>query len=407
MNKTPLFLLNRRLVRRDFLRYAGASTLALPGLSLLSACGGNQGESSEKNRDAESGASDPSGGRKLGIALVGLGKYSEGELAPALQETKLCRLAGIVTGTPNKVDKWKEKYNIPDKNVYNYQTFNQIVDNPDIDIIYVVLPNAMHAEYTIRAAQAGKHVICEKPMATTSADCQKMIDACQKAGKKLSIGYRLHFEPHNQEMMRLGQQQEFGKINRLIAQNGQKQGNDTPWRLGKGLSGGGPLPDVGVYCLQGAIYTKGQIPVSVTAKFHPITDKEKFSEVEEGVDFQLQFADGSLADCRTSYNDKYNKLRAEAEGGWFELEPAYQYDGLKGQTSRGKMDIENVNQQARQMDAFADCVLNNKETTVPGEMGMRDVQLIEAIYRAAQTGNKVPTKDIRQVLDTVSKAKPA
>ncbi|RYC67852.1 Gfo/Idh/MocA family protein [Spirosoma sordidisoli] len=405
MNRSPLFIPNSSLIRRDFIRHLGAAAVAIPSLATLAslqACGGSSNNETAGTDAAGSGRTES--GRKLGIALVGLGKYSEGELAPALQETEYCRLAGIVSGTPEKIDKWKRKYDIPDKNAYTYKTFDQIADNPEIDIVYVVLPNALHAEYVIRAAQAGKHVICEKPMATTAEDCQKMIDACKKAGKKLSIGYRLHFEPHNLEMMRLGQKETYGKVNRIIAENGQKQGNDTPWRLGKGLAGGGPLPDVGVYCIQGAIYTKGQVPISVTAKFHPVTDKEKFKEVEEGIDFQLRFADGSVADCRTSYNDKYNKLRAEAASGWFELAPAYQYDGLKGETSRGKMDIENVNQQARQMDAFADCILNNKETTVPGEMGMRDVQLIEAIYRAAETGKPVSTADVRQVLDSTAVA---
>ncbi|MGF7216266.1 putative dehydrogenase [Spirosoma lacussanchae] len=402
MNRSSLFIPNQSLIRRDFIRQLGAAAVALPSLASLQACGGSSNNETAGTDAAGSGRTES--GRKLGIALVGLGKYSEGELAPALQETEYCRLAGIVSGTPEKIDKWKRKYDIPDQNAYTYKTFDQIADNPEIDIVYVVLPNALHAEYVIRAAQAGKHVICEKPMATTAEDCQKMIDACKKAGKKLSIGYRLHFEPHNLEMMRLGQKETYGKVNRIMAENGQKQGNDTPWRLGKGLAGGGPLPDVGVYCIQGAIYTKGQVPISVTAKFHPVTDKEKFNEVEEGIDFQLTFADGSVADCRTSYNDKYNKLRAEAANGWFELDPAYQYDGLKGETSRGKMDIENVNQQARQMDAFADCILNNKETTVPGEMGMRDVQLIEAIYRAAETGRPVSTADVRKVLDSTAVA---
>jgi predicted dehydrogenase len=337
-------------------------------------------------------------GRKLGIALVGLGKYSEGELGPALKETQHCRLAGIVTGTPDKVGKWQDEYDIPQKNVYSYKTFDQIADNPDIDIVYVVLPNALHAEYTIRAAQAGKHVICEKPMATTTADARRMIEACRKAGKQLSVGYRLHFEPHHLQMMQIGQGKELGAIRRLMGEHGQVQGNDTPWRLGKSLSGGGPLPDVGIYALQGAIYTKGEIPISVTAKFHPVTDKEKFSEVEEGLDFQLQFADGSVADCRTSYNQKLNKLRAETNQGWFELDPAFPYEGIKGKTSRGDMDIENVNQQARQMDAFAQAVMTNQPTIVPGELGLRDVQLIEAIYEAARTGRKVDTRQVQQTL---------
>ncbi len=383
--------------RRHFLRNAslgfGAS---LFGLSALSRALSRPDEGFPGASAAPWQAGQP--GKKLGIALVGLGKYSEEELAPALEETRFCRLAGIVTGTPEKAEKWKKKYDLPDRNVYNYQTFDRIADNPDIDIVYVVLPNSMHAEYTIRAARAGKHVICEKPMATSAQDCRAMIEACRKADKMLSIGYRLHFEPHNLEMMRLGGQEVLGKVNRIVAEDGHpvKKGE---WRIDKALSGGGPLVDVGIYCLQGSIYTKGQVPVSVTARFEPKKDPEKFSEVEESMTFQLQFADGSVADCRTSYADTLNKLRADAANGWFELEPAYEYKGIKGRTSRGKMDIENVNQQARQMDAFAGCVLNGKPTTVPGEMGLRDVQLLEAIYEAARTGNKVSTAHVRQVLD--------
>ncbi|RRB04935.1 Gfo/Idh/MocA family protein [Larkinella rosea] len=403
MHQRPFPSFNNPVSRRDWVRFCSTTALALPSilaLSSLQSCGnGNSGakEESTKTDVSDSTQTGTAGtGRKLGIALVGLGKYSEGQLAPALQETRLCRLAGIVTGSPEKADKWKKKYDIPDKNVYTYQTFDQIADNPDIDIVYVVLPNSLHAEYVIRAAKAGKHVITEKPMATSVADARKMIDACAKAGVAFSVGYRLHFEPHNREMMRLGQQKIYGPVKKIYAQNGQKEGYDTPWRLDKKLAGGGPLPDVGIYCLQGAIYTKGAVPIAVTAKYHPKTDLKKFKEVEEGMDFELFFDDGTVAECKTSYNDTYNQLRGEADRGWFELSPAYAYDGLKGQTSQGKMDLENLNQQARQMDAFADCILNKKPTTVPGEMGLRDVQLLEAIYRAADTGQKVSTKEVIQ-----------
>ncbi|MBB5395537.1 Gfo/Idh/MocA family protein [Mucilaginibacter sp. AK015] len=159
-------------------------------------------------------------GKRLGIALVGLGSYSSGQLAPALQHTKNCYLAGIVTGTPAKAVSWAKKYNIPQKNVYNYQNFDDIAHNPDIDIVYIVLPVSMHKEYTIRAAKAGKHVICEKPMALNAADCREMIAACKKANRLLSIGYRLHFEPHTLEVMRLGQKQIFGKVTKVDTGNG-------------------------------------------------------------------------------------------------------------------------------------------------------------------------------------------
>jgi len=268
--------------------------------------------------------------------------------------------------------------------------------------VYVVTPNALHAEFAVRAAQAGKHVMCEKPMATTVADCQRMLAASKKAGKKLGIGYRLHFEPHHQEMMRLGQKQAYGKITKLLSDNGFKFNNDTPWRVSKSLAGGGPLMDMGIYCLQGCLYTKGQVPISVTAKFDPKADNELFREVEAGLSWQLQFGDGSTADCHTSYAENLSgRLRAEAANGWFELQPAFNYGGLAGKTSQSPnvLDLPNINQQAAQLDDFADCILNNKPTRVPGEMGLRDVQLLLAIYRAAETGQSVSTKDVQQLID--------
>lgn len=350
-------------------------------------------------------ADGPAAGRKLGVALVGLGNYSRGQLAPALQQTNFCQLAGIVTGSPAKAAQWQKQYNLPAKNCYDYKTFDRIIDNPAIDIVYVVLPNAMHAEYVVRAAQTGKHVICEKPMATSVADAQHMIAAMAKAGKKLSVGYRLHFEPHNQAMMRLGQTQAYGNITHLAADNGFKfDSNGTPWRVDKKLSGGGPLMDMGIYCLQGCLYTKGQVPVSVTASFTPETGTGYFKEVEAGVNWQLRFADGTVADCRTSYAENMSgRLRADAVNGWLELEPAYGYGGLAGRTSKndGLLNLPNINQQAAQMDDFAQCVLLNKPTRVPGEMGLRDVQLLTAIYRAAETGQPVSTTDVVQLIDRV------
>src|SRR5690349_9596312 len=139
---------------------------------------------------------------KLGVALVGLGYYSTDLLAPALQQTKNCYLAGIVTGTPSKAEEWKKKYNIPEKNIYNYQNFDSIANNPDIDVVYVVLPPSMHKEYVVRAANAGKHVWCEKPMAITAQECEEMINACKKNNRSLAIGYRLQHEPNTQEWRR-------------------------------------------------------------------------------------------------------------------------------------------------------------------------------------------------------------
>jgi predicted dehydrogenase len=326
---------------------------------------------------------------RLGVALVGLGTYSEEQLAPALLETAYCRLAGVVSGNPEKREQWRLRYHLAENNVYGYDNFDDIAANRDIDIVYVVLPNSMHAEYVIRAARAGKHVICEKPMATSVDDCRRMIEACREARVKLSIGYRLHFDPFNQEIMRLGQSKIFGAVNRIVAKHGMEVGSKDQWRLNKELAGGGPLMDLGIYCVQGALYTIGELPVAVNAKFLPKKDKDKFSDVEEGIEWEMEFPSGAKALCQCSYSEEGDLLRGEAARGWFELQPAYAYDGLKGKTTEGLIMISSINQQAAQMDDFALCVQNNTPTRVPGEMGLRDVQILYAIYDSAETGERV------------------
>jgi predicted dehydrogenase len=369
--------------RRKFLHNLGLTALSIPALSLLSDFSGTPSEEKSIQRIRREKAAG-----KLGIALVGLGSYAGGQLAPALLQTEHCYLAGIVTGTPSKAEEWKTKYSIPAANIYNYQTFDTIKDNPDIDIIYVVLPNNMHADYVVRAAAAGKHVICEKPMAITVEDCDRMIAACKKAGKMLSVGYRLHFEPYNLEMARLGTQKVFGNINRI------RSGFGFPaqagiWRLDKTMAGGGPLMDVGIYCIQAFCYVTGKEPISVTAQEGPKTDPQRFPTVEQSLKWQFEMPDGVIAEGEASYASPMNYLHADAKKGWFELGPAFNYGGMKGATSNGVLDLPKVNQQAKQMDAFAVAVINKKPSIVPGEMGRRDVKYLQAIYEAMRTGKKV------------------
>jgi len=256
--------------------------------------------------------------RKLGIALVGLGSYATNQLAPGLQQTQYCRLAGIVTGTPGKAEQWMQKYNIPKQNVYDYKTFDRIADNKDIDVVYVVLPNSMHAEYVIRAAQAGKHVICEKPLAIMPKECQDMIDACNKANRQLAVGYRLHYEPFTKEVMRLGQEKVFGNIKFMESSDGFRIGDPNQWRMKKSMAGGGPLMDVGIYAVQGSRYVTGLEPISVTAQFSPKTEPQKFKEVEETLFWQFQFPGGIVCNSTTSYVAGVERLYASCEKGWFE-----------------------------------------------------------------------------------------
>jgi predicted dehydrogenase len=374
---------DKNVSRRNFIGHccSGLAVWSLTSLGIAS-CGdrtkGNESSQGLKGNKSEG---------KLGIALVGLGKYSTDELAPALKETSHCELRGIVTGSPEKADKWKRKYDIRPTSVYNYESFDSIRDNADIDIVYVVLPNAMHKEYVIRAAQAGKHVICEKPMAISVEECDAMIDACKSAGKMLSIGYRLHFDPYHQEVMRLGQDKVMGQINKISAEDGQK--DIEGWRLNRELAGGGPLVDLGIYCIQGVRYTTGKEPIAVIAQEGQKKDPKKFASIEESLTWQMEMPDGIVADCKASYAEDMNKLRAETKEGFFELSPAYEYKGIDGKTSKGVMRFKQTNQQAAQMDDFAMSIKTNHPSRVPGEMGRQDVKIIQAIYESMRTRQRV------------------
>jgi predicted dehydrogenase len=328
-------------------------------------------------------AADPE--RKLGFALAGLGSLSTHQIAPALQKTKFCKLTGIITGTPAKAERWKAQYNLPDKNIYHYDTMEKMADNPDIDVVYVVTPNGLHAEHTIKAAKASKHVLCEKPMETSVGKCQQKIDACKKAGKQLAIGYRLHFDPPNLECVRLAREKTFGAVRLIEAGYGFPIGDPTQWRLNKELAGGGPLMDVGIYALQATRYLTGEKPVQVSA-LTTVTDPVKFKEVEESVIWQAKFPSGVLAHCSATYKvPGTNFFRAHADRGWFELNPAYSYSGIHGRRSDGQtIQFPDIDQFAAEMDDFAQCILENRPTKVPGEEGLRDEKIMMAIYQAAR-----------------------
>lgn len=323
---------------------------------------------------------------KLGIALVGLGYYSTDLLAPALQETKNCYLAGIVTGTPEKEKVWQEKYDIKRENIYNYENYDEIANNDTIDIVYVVLPNAMHAEYTIRAAKAGKHVICEKPMALNAKECEAMIKACKDNDRKLSIGYRMHFEPHTQEVMRLGQDQVMGPVQMVNAGAGYKEGRADHWKLKKAM-GGGAMMDMGVYSLQAARYVTGEEPVSVSAQTFT-TRPEMFREVDETTAFQLEFPSGALSNLHTSFGMSMNYLNVTTDKGWIKLDPFSAYRGIQGASKNGPLEFPQVNQQATQMDEVAYSIMNDQPLRVTGEEGLRDMKVVEGVYASIGAGGK-------------------
>lgn len=367
----------KKLSRRSFLQKSGISAgVAAAGLTLPSFINPAQAKIY--------------GGRKLNIALCGLGRYA-GYIADGLQTAQYCRLAGIVTGTPAKAEDWKRRYNIPGTNVYDYQNFDEIVKNKDIDLIYVVLPNSMHKEFSIRAAKAGKHVIVEKPMAVTAKDCEEMIRACNEANVQLAMGYRLHYEPYNLEIKRLGQEKVFGQVRLIEVSLGYRSATPNEWRLKKTMAGGGPLMNLGIYCVQCSRYVLGEEPLSVTAQFGPVTNKTLFFEVEESITWQLEFPSGAVATSASSYGCSVDRFFASADLGFFELSPAISYGPFKGRTSNGELNFPVINQQGTQCDEIAKVLLADKTLPdhISGKEGMQDVKIIEAIYKAASTGDRV------------------
>ena len=331
--------------------------------------------------------------KKLGVALVGLGSYATHQLAPALQETQFCRLAGVVTGSREKGERWAKQYGFPEKSIYSYDTMGRLADNPNIDIVYVVTPNAIHSQNVIAAARAGKHVISEKPFTATVAQAEAAMAACRAARVKLSIGYRLHFDPYHRELMRLAKDKDFGGFTKGRGNFSFTMGHKV-WRAEKKLAGGGPIMDLGVYLIQGACMSAGGMaPIGVTAKEGPKTRPDMFTDVEETMDFALEFANGFHFDGSTSYQRNFNEIRAEGAKGFIQIKPAFGYNGLGGETQAGPLKFTlPVSQQALQLDDFAQCVRDGRESRIPGEMGLRDMKVIEAIYEAARTGKRVELK---------------
>lgn len=349
---------------------------------------------------ASGGASTSAGGQgggppltsPLGVALLGLGRYSSGRLAPALALTQHCKLKGIVTGTPSKIPQWQDQYGIETKNVYSYDDFATIIDNPDIHVVYVVTPNHVHAQFAIAAARAKKHVWLEKPMAMTPEECQSIIDACNENGVKLSIGYRLQHEPNTQTVIGYASSKPYGAIEDVVAHSGFSgfsASEANVWRLKKAM-GGGALYDMGVYCINAARYATGEEPVRVQNARQWAMRTDLFAEVDEWSEFELVFPSGVIAACRTSFGENLDRLEVTCESGSYRLAPMQAYEGVRGETSDGVQLNQTIqHQQAKQMDDDALSLIQGTAMLVPGEEGLRDVRIVKAIEQSAHTGQPV------------------
>lgn len=357
------------LSRREFLERAGttvaASTVGVPSVLL------------------------PDRDEVLGVALCGLGNYAKTQLAPGLQKTEHCALRGIVTGSPEKIPRWQRRYDIPDSNVYSYDTLPEISNNAALDVVYVVTPPGLHARDAIKAAEAGKHVWCEKPMAMTASECRAVIDAAEKNGVQLTVGYRMQHEPNTQTIIRYGEEETYGAVTTVETGAGYNGGHPDPddWRRDAEL-GGGALYDMGVYPINAARYATGREPVAVSGRTWSERD-EIYSEVPEFAEFTLEFPDGVVAEGETSFGKSMNYLDVTCTDGWYRLRPFQSYSGVQGETSDGtQLPPDPHHQQARQMDNDARAIKENRAPIVPGREGLADIRIVRAIMESARKGGE-------------------
>lgn len=365
------------LKRRTFLKKTllGASTLWLPYN-----CTQKASQSTSKIATKK---------KKIGVALLGLGSYSTYQLAPALQKTQHCYLAGIITGSPEKAPVWQKKYSIKDTNIYNYETLPSIANNEEIDVVYIVTPTGTHAKFAIQAAEAGKHVWCEKPMAMTVTECQSIIDACNKNKVELTIGYRMKHEPNTQELISYATTHPFGAIEKVEAVACYAGGQPQGWRAKKAM-GGGALYDMGVYTVNGIRYATQQMPKRVISAKQYTKRPNLFKEVDETTEYQLELENGLIAFGKTSVGESDNFLKVSCANGHYQLSPMQAYNGVVGNRSDGVLlDTFVDSQQAFQMDDDALALLENRPMMIKGEEGLEDIRIIQAIIKASETGKSV------------------
>ena len=352
--------------------------------------------------------SDPPDAR-VGFAILGLGRLATEAIIPAIAKTRHVKLAGLITGTPEKARVLAKQYGLSESRIYGYNDFDRIRDEKDIQAVYVVTPNSIHRDNVLACAAAGKHVLCEKPMASNSREAQEMIDACAKANLKLMIAYRMQYEPYTREIIRLTRSGDVGKVKALVAVNFQNQGDPAQWRLKKALAGGGALFDIGVYCQNTVRAIVGEEPIAVDARIQTNPDDPRFKEVEESVYWTLRFPSGIIASLSTSYAAHSTKICAvSCEMAKIMMDPAYFTHGIRlfidGKasgpfSSTAEWKAGDQDHFGIQMDHFSICIRRDIKPRTPGEEGLADHRIFEAVYESAATGRTVTLPPV-EGLDT-------
>jgi predicted dehydrogenase len=334
--------------------------------------------------------------KPVGYAVIGLGGFAQRAILPGFRHSKKAKLVALVSGDRAKAKRLATKFGAED--FCTYEELPACFGDPQVEAVYIATNNGSHAYYAVQAANAGKHVLCEKPMANSVEECCQMLEASRASGVRLMIAYRKYFEPASLELKRLITSGKLGRLKYIHSAFGivlRARGQVGAWHLDPKLAGGGSLPDVGVYCVNTIRWLVGTEPLEASA-YQWTTDPETFSQVDENIAFRLNFPDGLVAQATSSFKAAESSfLQVHGEKGWAALNPAFQWDlerCLFGQTGDRWFEkkFRVIDELALELDAFADCVRSQREPEPNGVQGMRDVAVMEAIYQSAGEGRTVP-----------------
>jgi predicted dehydrogenase len=341
--------------------------------------------------------------KRIGYAIIGIGKLTAQELLPAFRGSRFSKLVALLSDEREKALEFALAHGLTENDVYSYDDFERLGEREDVQAVYIVLPNSLHRRFTERAARLGKHVLCEKPLATNVEDAEAMVAACASAKVLLMTAYRCQYTPQHWAARDLIQAGELGFVGLVQTVNTQLENDPSVWRLKRDLAGGGALPDIGLYCLNTVRFLLAEEPDEVFAHQFSTPEDPRFLEVEEAVAWTMRFPSGTLATCATSYNaTRANQLQVHGERAWLRLDPAFAYQGLSlevvHERAREVLLIDEHDQFALEIDHFSSCIFGQRQPFTPGEEGLQDQRIMAAIYRSAREGRpvgleRIETKD--------------
>ena len=337
--------------------------------------------------------------KPVGYAVVGLGSIAEVAVLPAFRKSKKSRVVALVSHELGRAKAMGKKFGV--KDCYAYEDYDRCLRQPGVDAVFIASVNGAHAEQTIRAAAAGKHVLCEKPMANRVEDCRRMVEACRTNQVRLMIAYRKYFEPGSVALKKLVTSGKLGRLRHIFSTYTEIVDpiKARHWQLNPQLAGGGSLMDIGVYCVNTMRWLAGNSPLDATA--HAWTDDpQRFSGVEDSIAFRLTHPGGLVCQGTSSYSAMAASfVQVHGDKGWAALNPAFAFEEerrlfgkIQGRWFEQKFKV--IDEFVLELDAFADSIRRRRDPEPDGMEGLRDIATIEAIYRSARENRTISVESV-------------